>query len=273
MVRGLLDKTIRGQRSNGKYFIETSNFTEWVGDQSADWDAEYSVLQRLLEDNPESGKVMKGCGGLRKIRMADPKRGKGKRGGSRIIYLHIPEADCFCMIHAYGKDEKDDLTPDDRKVLAQIAGPYGRKCLRPCGKNRKGSRMSKTTQRSPFAERVLAGLNEIILHTEGKIKLKTYILEIADPPPAIDKMQVSSLRDRLKMSLPRFARLLNMPEATVRQWESGKRKPSGAAARLLQIYSERPEIADYITHGRNGQTDQSRNARKSRRRRQEENSR
>ena len=45
--------------------------------------------------DPEKGDVIKGCGGLRKVRVADPKRKKGKRRGARIIYLHVPEARWF----------------------------------------------------------------------------------------------------------------------------------------------------------------------------------
>jgi hypothetical protein len=115
------------------YFIETSNFTNWVAGRPTDWDVRYSALQMQLSDNSESGKVMKGCGGLRKIRIADPGRGKGKRGGSRIIYLHVPEADCVCMVHAYGKDEKDDLTADDRKAFAQAAQSLRAKVLEDLG--------------------------------------------------------------------------------------------------------------------------------------------
>ena len=63
---------------------------------------------------------MPGCGGLRKIRIADPKRGKGKRGGARVIYLYVPEAKWFFMLDIYGKDEQDDLSPAQKKTLAQL---------------------------------------------------------------------------------------------------------------------------------------------------------
>ena len=45
--------------------------------------------QRELLNDPEMGSVMPGCGGLRKMRVAHPRRGKGKRGGARVIYLHV----------------------------------------------------------------------------------------------------------------------------------------------------------------------------------------
>ena len=54
-------------------------------------------------------------------RFADPSRGKGKRGGIRVVYLHTPEAFRIDLIDVYGKDEKDDLTPAEKKLFAQLA--------------------------------------------------------------------------------------------------------------------------------------------------------
>lgn len=99
-------------------FIETSEFTEWVHDYLPD--DLYSTLQQELMEEPGKGDVMKGCGGLRKIRVADPKRGKGKRGGARIVYLYVPGARWFYMLDIYGKDEKDDLSNDQKKLLADM---------------------------------------------------------------------------------------------------------------------------------------------------------
>jgi putative transcriptional regulator len=56
-------------------FIETSEFTEWVSEHLTD--DLYSSLQQELMADPEKGDVIKGCGGLRKVRVADPKRKKG----------------------------------------------------------------------------------------------------------------------------------------------------------------------------------------------------
>ncbi len=67
---------------------------------------------------------MKGCGGLRKVRVADARRGQGKRGGARIIYLYLPEVQQFYLLDIYGKDEQDDLSTADKKILAQLAQAY-----------------------------------------------------------------------------------------------------------------------------------------------------
>jgi len=47
---------------------------------------------------------------LRKIRIADPRRGKGKRGGARVIFLHVPEAKVIFLMDIHGKGEQEDLT-------------------------------------------------------------------------------------------------------------------------------------------------------------------
>jgi hypothetical protein len=105
-----------------KTFIETTEFSTWQS-RFLPGDA-YAKLQKELIANPQTGKVMPGCGGLRKARITDPKRQKGKRGGARVIYLHIPEAHQFLMLDIYGKGEKDDLTRAEKKDLRTLAGEY-----------------------------------------------------------------------------------------------------------------------------------------------------
>jgi hypothetical protein len=108
-------------------FIESSGFTEWVVEHLPD--ETYAALQQQLMADPDSGDVMKGCGGLRKARTADPSRGKGKRGGARVIYLYVPEARWFFMLDIYGKGEKDDLNAKERKQLAQLADRLKKQAL------------------------------------------------------------------------------------------------------------------------------------------------
>jgi hypothetical protein len=84
-------------------------------------DAAYRSLQNELLTDPLRGAAMPGCGGMRKMRFADPGRGKGKRGGIRIIYLYTPQAYRIDLLDLYGKDDKDDLTPAEKKLLARIA--------------------------------------------------------------------------------------------------------------------------------------------------------
>jgi hypothetical protein len=100
-------------------FVESTGFSASVTELISD--LFYLRVQLSLMRNPDLGVVMPGCGGLRKIRVADPKRQKGKRGGARIIYLHIPAAERFYMLDAYSKDEKDDLSASEKKQLRRLA--------------------------------------------------------------------------------------------------------------------------------------------------------
>ena len=100
-------------------FIETQKFMQVREDYFAGDDA-YSALQQALLAAPNSGAVMPGCGGLRKMRWPDTRRGKGKRGGLRIIYLYVPEAQVILFLKVYDKEEADDLTPEQRKLLTQL---------------------------------------------------------------------------------------------------------------------------------------------------------
>jgi hypothetical protein len=101
-----------------KTFVETREFTEWAKDYLSD-DALVDMQRELLND-PDTGSVMPGCGGLRKMRVADPRRGKGKRGGVRVIYLHIEELDKIHLVTVYGKDQKDDLSAGDKALYREF---------------------------------------------------------------------------------------------------------------------------------------------------------
>jgi hypothetical protein len=107
-----------------KTFIETTSFTKRVA--SFLDDETFAVLQLELMVDPQKGKVMPGCGGLRKVRIGIPGRGKGKRGGARVIYLDVPEANWILLLDIYGKDEKDDLTASQKKLLRELAQAFKR---------------------------------------------------------------------------------------------------------------------------------------------------
>ena len=119
-----------------KTFIETVEFTEWVMEHLDEDD--FAAMQRELLSDPEKGDVMPGCGGLRKLRIADPKRGKGRRGGARVIYLHVAEAEVIYLMDVYGKGEQEDLTTGQKKVLKGLAESYKRAAIRAAAAFRKG---------------------------------------------------------------------------------------------------------------------------------------
>jgi mRNA-degrading endonuclease RelE of RelBE toxin-antitoxin system len=94
-------------------FVETPIFTKRI-QQYMD-DDEYAELQKYLSARPEAGNVIKGSGGIRKLRWAGS--GRGKRGGLRVIYYWWVAKDRISLLLAYPKNEMDDLTADQLKRL------------------------------------------------------------------------------------------------------------------------------------------------------------
>lgn len=83
-------------------------------------DDDYRVLQSELMQNPLAGDVIEGTGGLRKLRQPDPRRGKGKRGGLRVVYYWWLGGEQFWLFTVYDKDQADDLTPEQRKAVKRL---------------------------------------------------------------------------------------------------------------------------------------------------------
>ena len=77
----------------------------------------FGGLENLLMKHPEAGDPMPDTGGLRKLRFADARRGKGKRGGLRVIYYWWDAGFQFWLFTLYDKDEMADLTRQQRKAL------------------------------------------------------------------------------------------------------------------------------------------------------------
>lgn len=77
------------------------------------------ALAVYLIDHPDAGDVIPGAGGARKLRWAA--KGKGKRGGARIIYLYMMVASRIYLLRCYAKNVKADLTADEKTDLRQIA--------------------------------------------------------------------------------------------------------------------------------------------------------
>jgi hypothetical protein len=100
----------------GMEFLETSVFTRSVLELLSD-DA-YRRLQFSLSGNPEAGALIRGGGGIRKLRFALP--GTGKSGGTRVIYYWIRERHQIYMLLAYPKSKKDNLSDKETAILRNI---------------------------------------------------------------------------------------------------------------------------------------------------------
>jgi len=97
-------------------FIETSVFTRQVITLLTD--DEYRQLQIALASRPTAGVIIQRSGGLRKIRWSMGER--GKRGGVRVIYYWVVAQDQILMLFIYPKNDQDDLTPRQLKILREI---------------------------------------------------------------------------------------------------------------------------------------------------------
>jgi putative transcriptional regulator len=93
------------------------------------------------------------------------------------------------------------------------------------------------------AEDFLRSVEDIRDHVQGKRKLTLRTSHVVLPPPVGDMPpdRIVSIRQRLNVSQSVFARLLNVPMITEVSWEKGRRRPSGAALRLLELAGQHPE--------------------------------
>ena len=78
----------------------------------------YLALQEFLLHSPSEGDVIRGSGGLRKLRWRAT--GRGKRGGTRVIYYWADAKGYIFLLDIYPKSERDDLTPGEIKQLRAI---------------------------------------------------------------------------------------------------------------------------------------------------------
>jgi mRNA-degrading endonuclease RelE of RelBE toxin-antitoxin system len=93
-------------------FIESPLFTKYVYDYLND--DEYASFQSYLAHNPEKGDLIRGGGGLRKIRCAA--KGKGKSGGARVIYYYIKNSE-IRLVMIYPKNELENISEQTLKIL------------------------------------------------------------------------------------------------------------------------------------------------------------
>ena len=98
-------------------FIEVPLFTKrWkeigLGEE------ELQALQIMLIKDPESGPVMEGTGGIRKVRF--PLKSKGKSGGVRVCYTDFADFEVIYLITAFEKKEQENLTDEEKQVLKKL---------------------------------------------------------------------------------------------------------------------------------------------------------
>jgi hypothetical protein len=102
-------------------FIESKVFTRKLhGEAGRFADSVLSAIQKELLEFPERGDVVRGLGGIRKSRISDPSRGKGKRGGYRYLFFYLEHRSHIHLLYMFGKSEQEDLNESERAELRKL---------------------------------------------------------------------------------------------------------------------------------------------------------
>lgn len=94
------------------------------------------------------------------------------------------------------------------------------------------------------AETLVGTVEAFAAHVRGerKLTLRTRAILLPEPIEPLRPREVAAIRRQLNVSQSVFAALLNVPKVTAISWEKGRRKPTGAALRLLDLIRRKPEI-------------------------------
>lgn len=97
-------------------FIETSQFTTILNQYLND--DEYRALQNYLLEHPHAGSLIRGCGGIRKLRWSA--HGKGKSGGVRVIYYWAPIPEHIYLLTIHSKGEQENIDTATLKKIVKL---------------------------------------------------------------------------------------------------------------------------------------------------------
>lgn len=86
--------------------------SKWRGTRLTDEDLQ--ALEQLILSHPDAGQVMRGTGGLRKVRFAPRSSHRGKSGAFRVCYAVFPEHGRVYLVTLFAKSEQANLTAAER---------------------------------------------------------------------------------------------------------------------------------------------------------------
>ncbi|MHB1035186.1 MAG: hypothetical protein ACYC35_10465 [Pirellulales bacterium] len=101
------------------HFIEATVFTKRWEALGLDDDRDLTTLQLCIMSSPTGAPVIKGTGGLRKLRFSPPEANVGKSGGLRVCYVYFEEYGIVFLVYVYTKHEKDDLGAGERNAIRE----------------------------------------------------------------------------------------------------------------------------------------------------------
>ena len=186
---------------------------------------EHEELVFFLALHPRSGDEIPGTGGVRKVRFAA--RGKGKSGGVRVIYYFFDEENPLYAIFLYGKNEQANLTPQQKREVAEFAAT-----LESGSKSTEGQTMKRTN----VADELVEAMREAAAIAQGEAE-----------PAAVHKfplpldVDVRAVRAATGLSRTEFARRFALDPRALQDWEQGRRRPDRAARAYLTVIARHPE--------------------------------
>jgi DNA-binding transcriptional regulator YiaG len=169
----------------------------------------------LVAADPECGDLIRGTGGFRKVRVA--RKGMGKSGGARVVYVWRNERFPVFLIAVFPKNQKENLSMAERNALKKradtIFDTYG------------GS------MKTQF-EQMMDGLNDVEAFLGGKQEGFS-----AHVPQDVD---VKAIRNRLGMTQAKFSDTFGFSLDAIKHWEGGRRTPEAPARTLLTVIDRNP---------------------------------
>ena len=162
---------------------------------------------------PEGGNLVRGTGGLRKRRIALPRR--GKRGGARVIHPVSRRAISGLCGVSVCQERTREFVPGADQSLA------------PSGYGDKGA--SEGIMKKKRFDRLVAGLEDVHAHvTTGRFGGRITEIDVGAG-------DIRAVRKRSGMTQAQFAAAFGIGLGTLQKWERGERRPSGAAKSLLRV--------------------------------------
>jgi mRNA-degrading endonuclease RelE of RelBE toxin-antitoxin system len=99
-------------------FVESKPFSKQLRELS---DEILVNIQSDLVQNPERGAIVKGTHGVRKARVADPAKSRGRSGSYRYLYLYLEHAGRIHLLYLFSKGEQADLSPDQTRTIGALS--------------------------------------------------------------------------------------------------------------------------------------------------------
>lgn len=90
-------------------------------------DIDLMQLEKYIMRNPDSGDIIQGTGGLRKLRWSLPNTGKS--GGIRVLYIDFVYQETIILVNCYGKNEKDNISENEKAIYKEFIKNIGREMI------------------------------------------------------------------------------------------------------------------------------------------------